>query len=187
MKATKLVVLLVVSAVIGGIASADTVIIDSKLAESYHFVDTYEILIDEDPPKVWPHLVDVKSWMYEFSLIHESGPRNAEGAVFRLYEDQDYFMELAKLIPEKLAVAVNLPSSVDGEQLVGIGMFTLTEVDGKTLVSTFMTRQFVQLSDTANALRERRESPEFQDDTQERWNRFMTRLKELAEDTYGGP
>lgn len=184
MKRAKLQLLLA-GALIGGIASAETVIIDSELAPSYHFVDTYEIWIDESPDKVWPHLLNVASWMYDFSMIHESGAENEEGATYRLYEGQEYYIQLAKLIPEKLVVAVNLPSSVGGEQLAGIGMFVLTEIDGKTLLSNFMTRHFVELDDSGNVLRETRVSPEFQRTTQERWNRFLTRLKELAEGRYG--
>ena len=160
---------------------ADTVIIDSALADAYHFVDTYEILIDATPEQVWPHLIDLGSWMYEFSMIHESGPRRAEGEVYRLYEGQDYFMELAKLIPGKLVIAVNLPSELQGEQLSGVGMFTLTEVGGKTLVSNFMSRHFVWLADTPDTLRERRASAEFQTSTQDRWNRFLERLRDRVE------
>lgn len=182
----RLGLLLVAGVFIGRVASADTVIIDSELADSYHFVDTYEVLIDEPPVKVWPHLVAVGSWMYEFSMIPESGPKDAEGAVFRLYEGQDYFMQLAKVIPGRLLVAVNLPSSVGGEELVGIGMLTLTEVDGKTLVSNFMTRQSVRTQGTSNTLRERRQSAEFQENTRDQWNRFLARLRELAEGTYDG-
>lgn len=183
MENKRLGLLLVVSVFIGRAASADPAIVESALGDSYHFVDTYEILIDETPDKVWPHLVDVASWMYEFSMIHESGPKAAEGAVFRLYEGQDYFMQLAKLVPGRLLVAVNLPSSVGGEELVGIAMLTLTEIEGKTLVSNFMARQSVWTRDAPNTLRMRRESAEFQESTQERWNRFLARLRELAEGT----
>lgn len=166
---------------------ADTMIIDSGLTDSYDFVDTYETLIDAAPDDVWPHLIDVASWMYEFSMIHESGPRRAEGEVLRLYEGQDYFLELAKLVPGKLMVGVNLPSLAGGEALTGIGMFTLTEMDGKTLVSSFMARHSAWIGDAPNTLRETRASADFQQSTRERWNRFLGRLRELSEGTYTDP
>jgi hypothetical protein len=185
MKSTfRLKLLLAAGLLISRAGFAETDVIGSELADAYYFVDTYEVMIDAASDEVWPHLVDVASWMYEFSMIHESGPRNAEGEVLRLYEGQDYLVQLAKLIPGKLMVAVNLPSLAEGEQLVGISMFTLTEVDGKTLVSNFMTRHSVWVLDTPNTLREVRESAEFQQSTRDRWNRFLTRLRELAEGTY---
>ena len=175
------------ASILGRATHADTMIIDSRLADAYDFVDTYEILIDAAPDDVWPHLVDVASWMYEFSMIHESGPQQAEGEVFRLYEGQDYFLELVKLVPGKLMVGVNLPSLAAGEQLTGIGMFTLTEVDGKTLVSNFMARHSAWIETAPNTLRDTRESADFQQRTRDRWNRFLSRLRELSEDTYTGP
>lgn len=166
---------------------ADTTIIDSKLADAYHFVDTYEILIDAAPEDVWPHLVNVSSWMYEFSMIHEAGPRQAEGEVLRLYEGQDYFLQLVKLVPGKLMVGVNLPSLEEGEELTGIGMFTLTEIDGKTLVSNVMARHSTWIEAQPTALRDTRRSAEFQQSTRDRWNRFLIRLRQLAEGTLAAP
>lgn len=162
-------------------AFAETVIIDSDLADSYHFVDTYEILIDRPPEVVWPYLLDVASWMYELSMIHESGPHSGENEVYRLYEGQDYFMEITKLIPGKLMVAVNLPSTTQAEESVGVGMFTLTEIDGKTLVSNVMSRHFAWKQESPNPLRAQRESEEFQKSTQATWGKFLGRLRELAE------
>jgi hypothetical protein len=171
----------------GRVACADTTIIDSELADLYHFVDTNEVLINASPEEVWPHLVNLGSWMYEFSMIHESGPRHAEGEILRLYEGQDFFLQLTKLVPGKLMLGVSLPSLEQGEELTGIGMFSLTEVNGKTLVSSFLARQSAWTLDTRNTLRETRQSAEFQQNTSDRWNRFLTRLRELAEGTYESP
>jgi len=168
------------------LASAATVIVDSELSDSYYFVDTYEVMIDRPAVDVWPHLLDVASWMYEFSMIHESGPYQAEGEVFRLYAGQDFFMEIAKLIPGKLIVAINLPSTMLGEDSVGVSLISLTEVDGKTLVSNFMSRHFAGSLEAPNSLRQRRESQEFQANTRNTWNNYLTRLRELAEASRDG-
>ena len=36
---------------------------DNELANAYHYVDRYEILIDASPQEVWPRLLDLGSWM----------------------------------------------------------------------------------------------------------------------------
>jgi hypothetical protein len=183
MKTTPRGLLLLAGVVATSLASAETVIVDSDLTDSYYFVDTYEVLIDAPAEDIWPHLLDVASWMFEFSMIHESGPHNAEGEVFRLYEGQDFFVEIAKILPGKLLVLVNLPSTMQDEESVGIGMTSLTAVGGKTLVSHFMSRHYDWSLAAPNPLRERRASQDFQENTRVTWDKFLNRLRELAEGT----
>jgi hypothetical protein len=164
------------------VAFAETAIIDSELASAYHFVDTYEILIDQPPDVVWPQLVSIGSWMHEFAMIHESGPVGAEGEVLRLYEGQDFFVEIAKIVPGRMILLVNLPSTFQGEEMVGVGMLTLTEIDGKSLVSSFMSRQLSGPPEAIDPLRARRESAEYRELNRQMWQeRFFGRLRELAE------
>lgn len=162
------------------IAHAEPFFIDSEFANSYHFVDTYEILIERPPDVVWPQLANLASWMG--AMLHESGPVGAEGEVFRLYEGQNFFAQIVKIVPEKMLVVVNLPSSVEGEELEGISMLTLTEVDGSTLVSNFMSRHFHWIGAGPDVRRERRTSPEYQEFNREMWEeQLLPRLRELAE------
>jgi len=163
------------------VAHADDFIIDSKLAASYHFVATYEILIDRPPEDVWPVLIDQASWT-DFAMIHESGPRNAEGEVLRLYPEQEFFIEIIELIPERMFVVANLPSAIDGEESVGIAMMTLADVDGKTLVTNFMARHYNWTGDGPNPLRARRASAEFREFNRAGWeDQLLPRLRDLVE------
>ncbi len=173
---------LLASLFVAQLASAQTGVVASDLADSYYFVDRYEILIDKPAADVWPNLLDLRSWMYEFAMIHESGPRKAEGEVLRLYEGENFFLEIAKIIPGQLILILHHPSTTRGEESVGIGMLTLTEIEGKTLVSVFASRQYSWFQEPPNPLRETRESAEFQENariTME--DRFLARLRDLAD------
>jgi len=162
-------------------AHAEDFIIDSELAASYHFVATYEILIDRPPADVWPVVIDQASWT-DFAMIHESGPRNAEGEVLRLYPEQEFFIEIIELIPERMFVVANLPSTIDGEESVGIAMMTLADVDGKTLVTNFMARHYNWTGDGPNPLRARRASAEFREFNRAGWeDQLLPRLRDLVE------
>ena len=161
--------------------SAETLIIDSELASAYHFVDTYEVLIDSPPDVVWPHLLDFKSWMQGVAMIHESGPVGAEGEVLRLYEGEEFFVEITKIVPGEMVLIANLPSTMEGEDMVGVSMLTLTEVGGKSLVSNFMSRHMNWPEATPNPLRARRESAEYRAFNHEMQAQALGRLRELAE------
>lgn len=162
---------------------AAPVIIDSRLADSYHFVDTYEIVIDRSPADVWPFLVDQTLWLNS-EMMHESGPRNAEGEVLRLYPGQEFFIEIVDMIAERMLVVANLPSNIDGEESVGIAMMTLTDVAGSTLVSVFMARHYYWTGDGANPVRARRESAEFRAFNRATWDdQLLPRLRDLVEGT----
>lgn len=165
------------------VTHAEALIVDSELGASYHFVDTYEILIDRPAADVWPILIDQAKWT-DFAMIHESGPRNAEGEVLRLYPGQEFFIEIVAMIPERMFVVANLPSTIDGEESVGIGMLTLTEIDGKTLVANLMARHYSWTGDGPNPLRARRASAEFRELNRAAWeDRLLPRLRDLVEAT----
>jgi hypothetical protein len=171
----------VVASLVTYTASAEPFFVDSDAADSYHFVDAYEIVIDRTPEVVWPILVDQSLWT-DFEMIHESGPRNAEGEVLRLYPGQDFFVQIVNLIPERMMVVANLPSTMEGEASIGLAMLTLADLGGKTLVSNFMVRYYDWTADGPNPLRARRESAEYQAFNREMWQeRYLPRLRELAE------
>jgi hypothetical protein len=159
-------------------ASGQPEIIDSNLADSYFFVDHYEIVIDRSPEEVWRYILDLPTWM---GLIHESGPRGEVGEVFRLYEGEDFFFETTNLIPNRLLVGVLQPFEIEGEESLGMGMLVLTDLGGKTLVSNFMSRHFAWFQEAPNPMRERRESAEYVESTQRMQNTVLARLKELVE------
>jgi hypothetical protein len=163
---------------------AEPFIIDSDLADSYHFVDSYEIVIDRPAADVWPTLIDQTAWL-NAEMTHESGPRNAEGEVLRLYPGQEFFVEIIELMPNRMFAVANLPSDIDGEKSVGIAMMTLTDVDGATLVSIFMARHYYWTGDGANPVRARRESAEFRELNRATWeDQLLPRLRDVVE---GGP
>jgi hypothetical protein len=163
---------------VGLAASGQHTIVDSDLADAYFFVDHYEILIERSPEDVWPHILDLPSWM---GLIHESGPRGEVGEVFRLYEGEDFFFETTKLIPHRLLFGVLHPFEIQGEESLGMGMVVLTDLGGKTLVSNFMSRHFAWFEDAPNPVRERRESVEYLEQTRNMQNAGLARLKEQVE------
>lgn len=101
--------------------------------------------------------------------------------MFRLYEGEDFFFEVLKLVPNRLMIGVNLPFAIQGEEGVGVAMLTLTEVDGRTLVSNFMSRHFSWPQEDPNPIRETRESDKFLEFRQSSQNANLLRLKEIVE------
>ena len=148
---------------------------------SYSFVSQYRKAINVAPEKVWPHLVDLKSWMYEFDLSHHSGEPKKVGQVLRLYPKQDFFIQLTSMIPNNTLVMANLPSTFQGEYSTGIGVITLTEIQGKTLVNLVMSRRYTWRGEGDNTMRGTRESAEFMQRTRATWSKFLDRLQLLAE------
>lgn len=150
---------------------------------SYHFVAHYSVEIDRPAADVWKHLIDVGSWMYEFDLTLESGTPGQEGEVRRLYAGQDFFIEITKVIPDKLLVFVNLPSTFDGEHSTGVAIVTLEEFDDVTRVNLTMSRRYTWDKPQPNPYRSNRESAEFQERARAMWeDRFLDRLRSLAEE-----
>lgn len=155
--------------------------LDGELSDSYVFADRNEILIDAPAMDIWPHLVDLGSWMYEFDLTHEWGPIGGVGEIRRLYAGEEYFVEIVKLIPNELLVLLNLPSVAGDEAMVGVAMITLTQTGDGTLVSLSTSREYRWLGDGPDTRRATRESGEFQESTRATWDRFLGRLRDLAE------
>lgn len=153
----------------------------SDLANAYHYVDRYEVIIDASPQEVWPWLLDFGSWMHQFDMKHESGPEAGEGATYRLYDGQDFFFKVVAVVPERMIVGINLPSTLQGESSVGVSMMTLAEFEGRTLVTNFMARQYEWHEAEPNPIKERRESSDFQDFNQRMWDGFLERLRDLVE------
>jgi hypothetical protein len=180
-KKTRCKINLVAVCMLASAASAQQAFVDSELADAYHYVEHYEVLIDGTPEEIWPHILDVGSWMPGVDMIHVSGPHNGEGAVFRLYEGEEFFFEITKLIPGRLLVGVNLPSEMEGEASVGVAMFTLTRIGSRTLVSNFMSRHFGWSQAPPNPMRARRESDEFSEFSRTMQKAGLGRLKERVE------
>ena len=162
-------------------AFAESSIIESSVSNTYIYTDHYEVLINRPAEEVWPHLLDLGSWMYDFEMALEDGEPQAEGALYRLYSGEDFFYLIVKIIPGRMIVGVNLPSNMEGEESVGIAMFTLAEVGGKTLVTNFMSRQYDWPVEEPSPIKQRRESEDFKAFNSDMWGRFLGRLKEVTE------
>jgi len=150
--------------------------------DSYHYVSHFSIEIDAPIERVWENLIDVGSWMYEFELTLVAGTPGTEGEVRRLYEGQEFLIEITKVIPNELLVFANLPSSFNGEYSTGVAVITLDEAGGVTKVRLTMSRRYSWESDTPNTQRLMRESAEFSERTKAMWqHRFLGRLRSLSE------
>ncbi|MGD8832113.1 MAG: hypothetical protein PVF57_16025 [Pseudomonadales bacterium] len=149
---------------------------------SYHYVAHYAVRIDASADVVWPHLRRMNEWMYEFELSHVSGTPGAEGEVRRLYADQDFFIQVTRQIPDRLLVIANLPSTFEGEYSTGVAVITLDDSnDGMTTVDLTMSRRYTWLGEGENPLRARRASAAFTESNDAMWERFLDRLRTLAE------
>ena len=154
--------------------------------DAYHVVFQFETTIDRPAEVIWPHLIDLGSWI-DFDLIHVSGPRGGEGEIFRLYEGQDFFLKTTKIIPNKLWVGANISPRFRGEDSTGIGLLKLTEIDDKTVVSSIMSRSYLWTEEGPNPTEATRRSEAFIESTRASWEeQFFPRLKELVA-TAGDP
>jgi hypothetical protein len=150
--------------------------------ETYNFVTHYRVQVDATKEQIWRHLVNLKSWMYEFELSTISGAPGTEGQILRLYEGQEFKIQVAKVIPREMIVIVNLPMTFKEEYVTGIGVVTLHQTERGTEVSLTMSRRYTWAGEGENPLRATRSSEQFQDETRSMWqDRFLGRLKELAE------
>lgn len=161
---------------------AEELLIESAFSDSYHYIDHYEISINASAEEVWPILIDMRSWMDELAMRHESGAPQTEGQVFELYGDPNYRLEIIRLVPESMLAAANLPSSVDGEDSVGIAMLTLSESNGVTVVTSSMIRQYEWTGEGDDAQKARRSSDEYRELNETLWGNMLSRLKQQVED-----
>ena len=154
--------------------------LDSSIDESYYYTDHYEVVINRSVSEVWPHVVEISSWMPGLDALNETKPMGVEGETFRLYGN--FHMQVVKVIPEKMLLLVNLPNIQKGEETRGIAMVTAQEVDGKTLVSIFMSRIYFWSKAEKNELREKRESSGHIEKRKRMYKEgFLERLRALAE------
>ena len=150
--------------------------------DTYNFVSHYRVNIAAPVELVWPVLMDLKSWMYEFELLTVAGEQGSEGQVLRLYAGQDFMIQLTKVIPNELLSFVNLPLTFREELATGVSVITLQETTHGSSVSVTMSRRYTWQGEGENPLRTTRETAEFHKRTDAMWqDRFLTRLKALAE------
>jgi len=162
-------------------AASETLTVEPS-GEAYNFVAHYRVLIDAPVSKVWPILIDFRSWMYEFELSTVSGTPGTPGHVLRLYEGQDFLIQVAGVDPERMLTIVNLPLTFKGEYGTGVGIITLHQLGNTTEVSLSMSRRYTPAVGEFSELRDTRLSDEFQARTRAMWqDRFLGRLRALAE------
>ena len=150
--------------------------------DSYNFVAHYRVQIDAPREAVWPFLIDFKSWMYEFELSTVSGTPGSEGQVLRLYEGQDFRIQVSRVIPYETVAIVNLPMTFEGEFGTGTAVMTLHDTEGGCEMALTMSRRYTWQGEGENPLRTTRETAEFHQRTDAMWqDRFLSRLKALAE------
>ncbi len=167
---------------IASCATASDTITAEPDGNSYSYVSQYTVEIGASADTVWAHLIDISSWMYEFEMALVSGTPNQEGEVRRLYEGQDFLIQITKTIPDDLLVISNLPVTFNGESSTGVAVVTLDEVEGITTVRVIMSRRYTWDGTGDNPQKAVRESQEFNERTRAMWeNRFLGRLRELAE------
>jgi hypothetical protein len=140
-------------------ASAQVAPLGGEAESSYYYIDHYEVVIEDELSAVWPVLVDLGKWMPGLAEANDPMPPVTQGAVLHLYDD--FYLEVAKVIPEKMILLVNLPNSQEGEDTQGIAMISAHGFGEETLVSLFMSRIYFWLAVDENPLRATRESADF--------------------------
>jgi hypothetical protein len=111
--------------------------------KTYNFVAHYRVNIDAPPTRVWPILIDLKSWMFDFELSTLSGESGTEGRVLQLYAGQEFKVQATKVIPNEMLAIVNLPMTFKDEFAAGIGVMTLHPTTNGTEVSLTMSRRYI--------------------------------------------
>ncbi len=179
--ALKILVVVCLLSLASRTATASETLTDEPVGNAYHFVSHYSIEIKAPVATVWKHLIDLGSWMYDFEMKPISGLNELEGRVLRLYEGQEFYVQITKSIPEELLVIANLPTSMEGERLSsGISVMTLTPKPGLTKVDLTMSRRYIWSEPGENHLKARRQSKAFKEKTGATWNGFLGRLSVLS-------
>ncbi|VUD64903.1 hypothetical protein TDB9533_03429 [Thalassocella blandensis] len=151
--------------------------------KSYNLVSHYEQLISAKPEIVWPHVMNLKTWMVDFEMSHVSGEIDQVNEVLRLYPEQEFYVQRTAVIPNRLLSIANLPVKYNNEVLTGIGIITLQKLGNKTLVSVTMSRRFTWLGDGDNPMKSKRLSEVNQQRRANTWKSFLLKLQSLAEAT----
>ena len=172
-------IVLFISIVFSFVVSAQ--VVDEPNGSAYHYVKSYRIEVAKSPRDVWPHVMDLGAWMYDFEMTTVEGVPGQVGSVVRLYEGQAFKTLLTAVEPERLLIMANLPITDRGETGTGIGVVQLTETGGGTEVSLVMSRRYDWRGMRENVLRTTRMTPEFNQRTDAVWTRFLGRLKAMAE------
>jgi hypothetical protein len=155
--------------------------LDAGLGDSYYYVDHFEIIIDKPLSDVWPHVIAMGKWMPWMASKDSPNEIASEGQKVNLYGD--FYIEVVKVIPQKMILLTNLPGVERGEQSQGIAMVSVIEINGKTLVSIFMSRIYNWFEPTENPQREIRESTDFAKQRKATFkDNFLEKLKQLSED-----
>lgn len=156
-------------------------LVDEPDGDTYNFVSHYAVKIEAPAARVWAHLIELGSWMYDFEMKPVAGFNALEGKVLQLYEGQQFYVQITKAIPQRLLVIANLPTSMEGEQLTsGISVTMLTEHEGTTTVDLTMSRRYSWPQPGENHLKKRRQSDAFIANTRATWARFLSRLSTLS-------
>lgn len=149
----------------------------------YNFVSHYRVEIAAPPAAVWPVLLDLGGWMYDFEMAPVSGEAGQPGQVLRLYRDQPFMVQITQVVEHKLLAIANLPLVFQGEYGTGVGVMTLHQTLEGTEVALTMSRRYVWQGEGVNPLRTQRATAEFQQQTRALWqDRFLARLKEIVEE-----
>ncbi len=160
---------------------ANISVTDEIDVNSYNFVSTNSVNISAKKGTVWKHLVNLKSWMYDFELSYYSGPRGEVGEVLRLYPEQDFFVQVTSKVPGDTLVFANLPSTFNGEYSTGVAVISLSSYQGKTSVNLVMSRRYTWIGEGENTMKAKRLTQKFIDQTNATWSRFLERLRSLSE------
>lgn len=160
-------------------ATAQIAELKDELGDSYYYVDHFEVTINKPVSEVWPHIVEMGKWMPWMATEDSPDGTVSEGRKVNLYGDS--YIEVVKIIPQKMVLLINLPNVENGEPSQGVAMISTVEEEGKTLVSIFLSRVYYWFDTEPNAQRSTRGSEEFVKQRQEMFHGFLKKLKYLSE------
>ena len=150
--------------------------LEADLGDSYYYVDHFETVIDKPAQEVWPHVIKMGEWLPWIGEIKSI----SEGDKIHLYGDS--YIEVVKIIPQKMVMLANLPNTDKGEESQGVVMVSISEANGKTIVSIFMSRIHNWFSTEENPQRITRSSEAFSANRKTTFkDNALAKLKLLAE------
>jgi hypothetical protein len=167
------------------------------------YVSIAEIVIDAPPNVVWPQVLDIGSWIYDFHFVSVAGEVGRAGETKHLWPveveilngiasvaeqertlDNATVLKTIAAVPDKLWYGVNLPKAEGDARSNGVNLVVLTERDGKTLVTAIRSKESLCPS-PASAQATQKHMYEYQPVAQHRWvHKYLPRLKELAEKSH---
>jgi len=150
--------------------------LEADLGDSYYYVDHFETVIDKPAQEVWPHVIKMGEWLPWMAEIRSV----SEGDRVHLYGN--FYIEVVKVIPQKMVMLANLPNTDQGEESQGVVMVSISKANGKTVVSIFMSRIHNWFSTKENPQRIIRSSEEFSAKRKTTFkDNALAKLKLLAE------